>query len=254
MSARRGFGAVLTCYVVVGALLAGSSFAAGGGGPDPVTKLWPTWPYRTSCAGHEFDPVALFSKPADAEHGSTASELALRRFLRDPVIGWVPRHHYRVLWQGKRAADFISSGLTSNPRGGRAPEVLGFSLRKKGWTWTGSGPCVPQSVVQGHVAIGWDLADGQHLGPRTRAIEIRLGPGECASGRSQNERAHAVWGEVEGKLTLAVWLTPVHGGQTCEGLIEPPLEVRLPEALGDREIFDAGTYPPHPARGAPRNY
>jgi hypothetical protein len=219
-----------------------------------VTARWPTWPYETTCerGAHPFDPVAVFSQPATAERGSTPAERALRRFLRDPLIKWVPRHRYRVLWEEKSEAGFISSGLASGQRA--APELLIFTRKAKGWQWTGSGGCLPASIVGGHAAIGWDLAEDQQLGQDTTEIEINLGPGECASGASQNDRAHPVWGEVEGKLTLAVWLTPVHGGQTCQALIEPPLKVRLPAPLGDREIYDSSTYPPHPARGAPRQF
>jgi len=34
------------------------------------------------------------------------------------------------------------------------------------------------------------------------------------------------------------------GGYTCEGIIEPPLRVKLPKPLGNRTLFDGGAYPP----------
>ncbi len=253
MLTRRAIAAVLTCCLLAAVLAAGA--LAVSHGSEPATKRWPSWPWKTSCGNSAaFDPVAVFSRPATAELGSTPAERALRRFLRHPLIDWVPRHGYRLLHQGKREAQFVSSGLGSDR--GNSPETLVFDhSARKGWHWVGSGPCLPQSLIGGHPAVGWDLAEPQRLGPGTTEIEVRLGPGECDGGRGQNDRAHPVFREIDGQLTLAIWLTPAPGGaQTCQALIEPPLKVKLPGPLGGRELFDSSSYPPHPARGPPRDY
>jgi len=254
MGARLKTLAVVVLCLGIGA--AAIAPASANWGADPATREWPTWPYRTSCSYNQsFDPVAVFSQPAVAELGSTPGEKALRRFLKDPLINWVPRHNYRLLREDVREAVFISSPLSSSPR--QAPEVLTFTRRKGHWRWSGSGPCVPTSIIDGRPAIGWDLAYGKApLDPKTTTIEVQLGPGECASGQSQNARAHPVFAEVEGKLLLTIWLSPPkgRGGQTCVGISEPPLKVKLPAPLGDRELFDGGSYPPHPALAAGRFY
>lgn len=220
-------------------------------GVDPAVRKWPTWPFPTACGWSTFDPVAVFSKPATAELGSRPAERALRRFLRHPVIPWVPRHNWRLVFQRHRTAEFVSSPLSNRPE--QAPEELIFRRRAGHWRWIASGPCIPESVIEGHVAISWDLPrDHPELSSETTEIEVNLGPGECASGRSQNERAHPVFTELEGRLLLTIWLTPVHGIQTCLGLSEPPLKVELPGPLGDRTLYDGGTYPPHWAAGRPR--
>lgn len=193
----------------------------------------------------------IFSSPATAELGSTAGERALRRFLRHPVIPWVHRHNWRLLYEHGHTAEFVSSPLSSNPE--RAPESLLFERHADHWKWTGSGPCLPASVVDGHPAVYWDLPEGHaELTPETSQIEVNLGPGECAGGKSQNKRAHPVFSELEGKLLLTIWLTPVYGPQTCLGLSEPPLKVALPGPLGDRPLYDGGTYPPRLATAPPR--
>lgn len=236
----------LCCLIGVAATTASANW-----GVDPAVHRWPRWPYPTSCDGRIFDPVAIFSTPATAELGSTPGERALRRFLRHPVIPWVPRHNWRLLYEDGRTAEFVSAPLSNAPE--RAPEALLFERHAGRWKWTGSGPCLPASVVDGHPAVLWDLPEGHaELTPETTQIEVNLGPGECASGKSQNKRAHPVFSELEGKLLLTIWLSPVHGAQTCVGLIEPPLKVELPGPLGGRPLYDGGTYPPHPATAPPR--
>ncbi|HEX6752181.1 MAG TPA: hypothetical protein VF093_01145, partial [Solirubrobacterales bacterium] len=110
-------------------------------GKDPAVRKWPSWPYPTTCGYRIFDPVAVFSAPATAELGSTPSERALRRFLRHPVIPWVPRHNWRLLYERGRTAEFVSSPLSNRPE--RAPEGLLFERRAGRWKWTGSGSCLP---------------------------------------------------------------------------------------------------------------
>lgn len=253
----RGRQRVLRIAISLGLVSAAiASPAAANWGADPATREWPSWPYETTCGSRQgFDPISVFSQPATAESQPTSASRALRRFLRDPVISWVPRHNYRLLREDRRSAEFLSSPLSNVPA--EAPELLRFERRKGRWKWVGSGPCTPESIVAGRIAIPWDLApDGPPLTPNTQVIEVRLGHGGCASGQSQNKRAHPAFYDSEGKLLLAIWLSPPKGGpfQTCVGIIEPPLKVRLPESLGERELFDSGTYPPHPATGAPRGF
>jgi hypothetical protein len=244
---RPGIAAL--CAIVCA--LAVATAAGAGRGPDPAVGKWPSWPYPTTCGSHPFDPVEVFSEPAEAELGSSSAERGLRRFLRHPLIPWVPRHGYRLIYEGKGTAEFLSSPLSTAPE--HAAEGLSFHRHDGRWRWTGSGGCVPSSVVQGHPAITWDLPSGHApLTPETTSIDVNLGPGGCDSGRSQNKRAHPVFAELEGKLLLTIWLTPARGFQTCQGLIEPPLEVMLPAPLGDRPLYDGGTYPPHSATGRPR--
>src|SRR5262245_21212505 len=145
-------------------------------GADPDVRKWPSWPFPTTCAYRTFDPVAIFSAPATAELGSTSGERALRSFLRHPVIPWVPRHNWRLLYEHGHRAEFVSSPLSNRPE--RAPEWLLFERRARRWKWTGSGPCIPVSVIAGHQAIPWDLPEGHaKLTPETTQVEVNLGPG-----------------------------------------------------------------------------
>jgi hypothetical protein len=126
--------------------------------------------------------------------------------------------------------------------------VIPVARHKKGWEQVGySGGCEPAVLREGRQAITWTLAPGQRLTPSTTSIEVNLGPGECDSGQGQNERLKPpVFREENGALLMALWLRPVHGGQTCQALIEPPVTIELPEPLGNRRLLDGSVFPPRP--------
>jgi hypothetical protein len=217
-------------------------------GPDPVVEKWPQWPYQTRCGGLEFDPVAVFGSSTGVERGARPSERALARFLKEQR-NWaypiVPAHHWRLLAETEDVAEF-ASGRLADPFG---PGTVSVERQESGWkAVTMSSACEPTSIVDGLAAVTWTLAvDKPQPTPGDRYIWIDLGPGECSSGRSQNARARkpVLW-RIDRKLMMAMTLKPLPpGGYTCEGLIEPPLKVRLPEPLGASRLFDGATYPPH---------
>ena len=130
-------------------------------------------------------------------------------------------------------------------------QTMAFQRSKRGWKWFGfAGGCQPQTLRDGRPAITWTLARGQVLKPSTHVVKVDLGPGECASGISQNKRLEQPeFREENGALLMALWIHPVpelgpHEGYTCIGLIEPPVAIQLPERLGDRELLDGGVFPP----------
>ncbi len=44
---------------------------------------------------------------------------------------------------------------------------------------------------------------------------------------------------------MTILLEPLPpGAYTCQGIIDPPLAVKLSKRLGKRRLFDGGTYPP----------
>lgn len=246
--AGRGVGLMI---VVAAALLAlapaASSAVIRVAGPDPVVERWPAWPWPTTCGGGEnFDPVQVFSGPTGAERGSRGSERALRAFLgrqRGFATRIAPMRGYRRVTEGRRQAIFASGRLRSR----YGVTGLFFEKQRERWRWSGSGPCEPTSVIDGEEAITWTISPGQEgLGPDTTRLLIDLGPGPCAGGQSQNERAREpIFQRIDSKLLMAMRLEPLPpGGYTCVGTSEPPLEVELPEPLGQLLLFDGGTYPP----------
>ena len=212
------------------------------GEPDPAVLAWPEWPSEVSCGrGIPFDPIVAFSGPTNAERGPLMSEKALRRFLADEGLG--RPHGWRKIVETGGVAEFAAGRLS------RGPEWMSFRRTRKGWRFSGySSRCEPSTLRRGQPAITWSLAPEQRLGPATRQVRVNLGPGECNGGKSQNDRVERPqFREQNGVLLMSLWLRPVGPGpHTCQGLVEPPLTITLPEPLGHRRLFDGGVYPPRP--------
>lgn len=213
-------------------------------GPDPMVAKWPHWPYPTTCGGGSvFDPVSVFSGPAAAETGPGLAEEELRKTIEEWQTGYptLPKHHWRLLSQEPGVAVYVH---------GRLPGVEELTLEESNGLWdfaSYSGQCEPASIVEGRQAIAWTLSSKQsRLRPSTRRLWIDLGPGECASGRSQNNRAlKPVFFELGKRLMMVMRLKPLPpGNYTCVGIFEPPLLVKLPKRLGNYTLFDGGVYPP----------
>jgi hypothetical protein len=236
------------CLALTCAVSASAAFRPDGG-PDPIVAEWSQWPHEVSCGYLSFDPVSVFGGPADAEHGSLPAERALRRSLARRTIPWVRQHNWRLAAETHRLAEFITGRL--GYRGGYDEETeletMSFQRTRRGWKWTGyGGGCTLSSIRQNRTAITWSLAEDQLLTPSTRRVRVDLGAGECDSGRSQNDRLQKPeFREQNGKLLMSLWLRPLPpGGYTCQGLIETPVTIKLPEPLGERELMDGGAYPP----------
>lgn len=212
-------------------------------GPDPMVAKWPQWPYPTTCGGPSFNPVSVFSGPTDAETGLGPAEEELRKTIQEWQTGYptLPKHHWRVISQEPAIVVYGH---------GRLPGIEELTLEESNGSWdfaSYSSQCEPASIVDGGAAISWKLSSKQpRLRPGTQRLWIDLGPGECASGRSQNDRAmKPVFFELGKRLLMVMRLKPLPpGNYTCEGIFEPPLLVKLPKRLGTHTLFDGSVYPP----------
>lgn len=232
-----------TAFACVGAFFALA--AAPALGTDPVVEEWPVWPYEAACYGPPFDPVSVFSGSANAELGSTPGEVALNEAIHDPALADVgmARTGWRLVSESETQAVFVTGALS-----GLFPWWALFKKEAAGWKWAGSGSCTPHTVLHGLEASSWGIsADQRRLTADTRRIRIVLTGGGCSSGMSANPRARKpIFRKIsKRRLLMTVLLEPLPpGAYTCQGVMNPPMEVTLPGPLGQRRLYDGGTYPP----------
>jgi hypothetical protein len=241
---RARWGSLLTAALF--SLCAPLPAAAAPTGSDPGIEGWEGWSDPVSCEGGlPFDPIAVFSGPADAERGSAAPERALASYLRNPELPWVARRDWRLIAKSGSAAEFVHGRLADGL------EWMSFERRAGRWRQSGyARSCVPSVLVDGQRAITWSF-DRRQPPPRPGARFVRLElDGSCGGdGGHQTKRAHVDFDQIGRRLLLRVWLDPLPPGPypCAEVEREPPLKVRLPGRLGNRVLYDGGRFPPVPA-------
>lgn len=221
--------------------------AAVGGEPDPAVREWRAWPFEAVCYS-QFDPIETFARPPTAELGTGPSEAGLREVLAAPPIPGLPPGGWRLASEEVGQAVFVH-GSPSHPG---EPIWLSIKQEGAGWKMRGTGNCEPQTTVHGLYAAQWSfLKVTPSLPPSTRTLRIRLFPRSCSSGMPQTTRARKpIFRQFGRRLTMTILLEPLPPGvYTCQGVLEPPLTVRLPGRLGNRRLFDGGMFPPQPVTG-----
>lgn len=234
---------VLCVAIVAVAVGTASGFAVTyANGPDPAVSRWPSWPYPTGCLGASFDPVAVFGGATEAEMGAGGPEQALRRYLEERLYPQLPSKYWRLVASGDGSASFAS---------GRLEQGLFWltTVEDTAGQWAVAGSpeeCRVRSVRDGEAAIDWSLPKDESLRSGSRRIAVKLHSlGGCDGGRSHNKAAEPQFRQLGRKLVLTIWLKPLPPGpKTCEARLEGPLVLRLPQPLGERQLWDGGSFPP----------
>jgi hypothetical protein len=234
--------AALCLFTVgIGALPASASLPPGS---DPVVGEWSHWPYRVSCGGTPFDPASVFSGPAEAESGPLPSEAALRQVVADPALPWLGLSPtgWRLASESETAAVFITGQLAEGL------QQVSLELANGNWKLAGNGTCTLTSALWGLPVVGWAVATEQPpLNEDTRRLRIIIGGGPCNSGMPFHPRK-PIFRQLGKKLLMTIVIDPpAPGDHTCQGILQPPLTVKLPGRLGNRTLFDGATYPPRSA-------
>jgi hypothetical protein len=243
----RGIATLCAALCLIGALAATAAEPIGA--PDPAVRAWPHWPGKVACGPNapSFHPGSTLSRPAEAEKGSLPAEVALREWLREKRRPGPERHGWRLLGANEEVAEFIRGDI-----GDESAEQVAF--RRSGDRWQPAfrlhGSCEFHVRRGSRVATSWSLAPGSRPSPSTRIVKVQLEARECSSGRMASARLERPELRREnGALLMTLWLRPLPpGNYTCQGVLEPPVIMKLPRQLGQDELLDGGVFPPRPPR------
>jgi hypothetical protein len=233
------------------ALVADSGAEPAPASPDPALADWPGWPYQATCGYMGFNPVRVFSGPAQAEHGDGAPEAALRGMLARNFPFSLPDHGWRLAARRHGKALFLHGRLGAEFESLDQLGDIELERRNGRWQMRTSGSfCNMFTVWHGRDADAWQLAAKQPLlDPATRRLRVITGA-RC----SRDQKPPLVeprFDEIAGKLVMTLLLKYQ---DTPSGICEPglppwpPVVVELPEPLGDRELYDGAFFPPLPVQ------
>jgi hypothetical protein len=108
----------------------------------------------------------------------------------------------------------------------------------------------PETQVEGRVgaAAWWVNPRAAPLPPTTTSIPALISEQTCASGHSPEGRvvAPVVFSSPDAVL-ITIWIRRRTGGQDCPSNPLFPMDIPLPDALGDRKLLDGSTIPPRDA-------
>ena len=230
--------------VVLAVVPTAFAWAARPTGPDPAVERWPRWPYPVTCGDLDFDPAAAFSRPTQAERDSGAAELALRSYLKANAATGIPQRHWRRIAGTSEQVEFVHGYLGDD---GGLPRLV-FALQDGGWETRGPGWCGPRTVRNGVTAIDWTLyPDAPPPASSARSIVVGIHEHACTSGRDPIPHLQRPYLRYGRKAVLIMfWTDPVEGPALCLGNPIGRFELKLPGPLGQRQLYDAATYPPRP--------
>ncbi len=197
--------------------------------PDPLVQ----------CQGFPgtFRP-SLFTTPADADAGadplSTAlrTELARSRFDSYPDTGW------RLAWADDSNALFIA-GVPPFAR------VLSLRFADDRWQASSSGGCGALRVAppEGTAWATWTI--GARPPADASTFTLFVDDPSCSGTQSTGDRILPPRiEEHDDQVVITFTVTPLPpGGYTCIGHAATPYDVTLQRPIGDRALFDGGTWP-----------
>lgn len=198
---------------------------------------------RYSCGTYPFTPD-LLDEPASADAGPHPSAATLREFLATPNVdaSFLPDTGWWLVGGDADDAEYVAA-VPGDP----AFVSVGLELTTNGWRVIGWGQCRPSLVLDGLGPATWMLdPTGGPLTSETRAFDALVTELACASGRSSEGRvAPPLIAYRPDELFVAFGVRPLGGEQNCPGNPATQVHVELREPLGNRQLLNAGVFPPH---------
>jgi hypothetical protein len=205
--------------------------------PPPVSEL-----LGIRCIGGlTFDP-SLLGTPGFDETAPDDAAAALRTFALQNARSGVPQRGWIRVAQTADRAEFLARSPDNTTW-----ELAAFSNAGGAWQLVYGGPCdLEVAPPEGTARAEWWIDPG-HPVPRATdtTLHLQVLEIECASGRPPIGRVEAPAVRLtETDVEIAVFVRRQPGPQDCPGNPSLPIDVVLPEPLGERRLVDAGVYPP----------
>jgi hypothetical protein len=207
------------------------------GSPSPVTS---GISFEYQChPGFPFDPDAIGSGNVEEASGEKAE--AVQRVFGYSDAGPLPVTGWTEVYSDQSAAGYVAR---------RDDRFFEIRLEREEAEWTPAewGPCRAEAFVEEGAVAYWALEPGTEPQPDDRQIEALVTEWECRSGR--DVRPHLLSPEIvyeEDAIYVLLGAEIEARGFECPGnpIVEHTIE--LDQAIGDRALFDAASYPPQPA-------
>jgi hypothetical protein len=108
------------------------------------------------------------------------------------------------------------------------------------WDFAGGGDCRPEAVLRGGIAGRWRL-DPRFPAPgrKTRTLHVLGYVGCNGTEKTGPARFHAT----DGAMLIAIPMGSTFNSDACSGLGPTRMTIALPEPLGRRTLYDAGSLP-----------
>lgn len=215
----------------------------------PPSRMPAVLTYRCGDLAMTLD--ALLS-PLGAEEADDPAARALKAFLRrvrEPgeTLAEPSNRTFRVLAAGEDTVIF-GSGTSDGP----GFTALAADRRGDAWTVRALGACEPVLELRGLNAARWHLPPGGPMpAPDVQRFTALVDEVPCVGGRSAQGRVlqPAIVRRPDALLLVFAIVPdrPLAIAEPCPAAPPTTFDIDLGAPLGNRELLDAGTYPPVPA-------
>jgi hypothetical protein len=201
-------------------------------------------PGRVTCAPGTFD-IAAMDSPTGAENQIGPEYEALRRAFLDPGFadafadGAVDDMGWRVVSRSRDEVVFLTE---KPPNGDERYWAVAIASRNGGsWLVRGAGDCQPRPVLPtGFGSSTWELNPAfPKPKPTTRTLHLLVTEEACAGGMPAVDRLSPAYVITDPyRITIAVGVRTLTGGQRCPGNPAAAVTIELLEPIGNRELVD----------------
>ncbi len=242
----------LRCFVTLCALLAVSGCGPDGSSSDaedlsdPPDDVAP----EVTC-GFLSWPVSAMDGGVAGLIGDAEVDTALAAVAEEAPMDAPDAEPWIALAAGESAGSklvILGVGPWSSETGpGDGAQSVALESTETGWKVTSWGDCqLHVALPAGRSQVEVTAPEGGVAGDTTRPT-VLLNERDCTSARDPRPfLGEPELVETHDRVTVMVTSESLVGGADCPGNPSVEVQLKLAEPIGDRELVDGGTWPPHP--------